>query len=249
MKITLAEPKYLKDSISVISELVNEVRCGIDKDRVEIIAMDPANVAMVNFKLLSSAFVDYDVDKRYDLAISLDMFKQILKRAKPSDTLTLKFDESKNRLNVMLKGDTNRHFTLSLIDVEDREQKIPSLKFPVKININNLLFNEAVEDMDIIADSVNLMVEGDSFIVQSEGNISSGRVEIFKDEETDIFNDSDGVVKAKYSLEYLKKIVKGGKLANSLVLQFGKDYPLKAEYKITDKLLLQFILAPRVAND
>jgi DNA polymerase III sliding clamp (beta) subunit (PCNA family) len=60
MKLTLAEPKYLKDSISIISELVNEARLKITPDFIEIIAMDPANVAMVVFKLLSSAFVEYD---------------------------------------------------------------------------------------------------------------------------------------------------------------------------------------------
>ena len=249
MKITLAEPRYLKDSIAVISELVNEVRCSIDQNKVEIIAMDPANVAMVDFKLLSSVFVEYDVDKKYDLAINLYMFKQILKRAKPSDTLTLKLDEEKNRLSVILKGESNKHFTLSLIDIDEKEQKVPVLKFPVKISTNTLLFNETIEDMEVISDSVNFIVEGDIFTIQSEGNTSSGKVEIGKDEETNITNETDEAVKSKYSLEYLKKIAKGGKLADSVVLQFGKDYPLRVEYKITDKLLLQFILAPRVAND
>ena len=63
MKLTLAEPKYLKESISVISELVNEARFKIGPDGIELVAMDPANVAMVIFKLLSSCFVEYDINK------------------------------------------------------------------------------------------------------------------------------------------------------------------------------------------
>ena len=166
-----------------------------------------------------------------------------------SQWLTLKLDEEKNRLSVILKGESNKHFTLSLIDIDEKEQKVPVLKFPVKISTNTLLFNETIEDMEVISDSVNFIVEGDIFTIQSEGNTSSGKVEIGKDEETNITNETDEAVKSKYSLEYLKKIAKGGKLADSVVLQFGKDYPLRVEYKITDKLLLQFILAPRVAND
>ena len=54
MKLTLAEPKYLKDSISIISELVNEASFKITPEAIELVAMDPANVAMVIFKLLSS---------------------------------------------------------------------------------------------------------------------------------------------------------------------------------------------------
>ena len=53
MKLTLAEPRYLRESISIISDLVNETRIKITKEGLELVAMDPANVAMVVFKLLS----------------------------------------------------------------------------------------------------------------------------------------------------------------------------------------------------
>ncbi|MBT4441395.1 DNA polymerase sliding clamp, partial [archaeon] len=39
------------------------------------------------------------------------------------------------------------------------------------------------------------------------------------------------------------------KLADSVSLEFGNDYPLRAEYKLLDKLRLAFILAPRGSND
>ncbi|MBS3133118.1 hypothetical protein J4470_03240, partial [Candidatus Woesearchaeota archaeon] len=55
MRLTLAEPKYLKDSISIISELVSETRIKVSSGGIELIAMDPANVAMVVFKLFPSA--------------------------------------------------------------------------------------------------------------------------------------------------------------------------------------------------
>jgi len=61
MKLTLSDPTILKDSISIISDLVNEGTFNIDKTGMELVAMDPANVAMVIFKLFSSAFVEYDV--------------------------------------------------------------------------------------------------------------------------------------------------------------------------------------------
>ncbi|MBW3017440.1 hypothetical protein KY316_03625, partial [Candidatus Woesearchaeota archaeon] len=89
MKLTLAEPKYLKESINVISELVNQARFKVTKDAVEMVTMDPANVAMVIFKLLSSAFVEYDVDKETELAISLDNLKMIMRRVTPKDMVTL----------------------------------------------------------------------------------------------------------------------------------------------------------------
>ena len=57
------------------------------------------------------------------------------------------------------------------------------------------------------------------------------------------------MIKSKYSIEYLKKIVKGGKLSNMAEISFNKDYPLKVEFKEVDKVMMSFILAPRVEND
>src|SRR3990167_8721105 len=98
MKLSLAEPTYLKESVSIISELVNEARFRITKDAVELVAMDPANVAMVIFKLLSSAFVEYDLKEKVELSINLDNLKKILRRSAPTDTVTLETDKAKLRV-------------------------------------------------------------------------------------------------------------------------------------------------------
>ena len=99
--------------------------------------------------------------------------------------------------------------------------------------------------MDIVADSLYLRIKGDSFFVETEGNTSSWRVEFKIDENTDIVNSQNEELKSKYSTEYMKKIIKGAKLSNSVILQFGQDYPLTAEYRVIDRLSLIFILAPR----
>ena len=44
-------------------------------------------------------------------------------------------------------------------------------------------------------------------------------------------------------------MIKASKLADKVTIQFSKDYPLKIDYKVLDKLGLTFILAPRVSND
>lgn len=246
MKLTLIEPRFLKDSILIVNELVNEVNLKVHKDYIELVAMDPANVAMVVFKLLSSAFSEYDVPEERVIGVNLNSFTQILKRVKPSDILTLELDEEKNRLIVLLKGTSTRKFDLALLDIEHREQKIPNLNFDTKVKTNNLLFNEAIEDMDVVSDSLSLEVLGSSFFVQGEGSLSSGKVEISTDQETEISGDD---ARSKYSVEYMKKIVKGAKLANDVILEFGSDYPLRAEYRVVDRLSLMFILAPRVNTD
>ena len=115
MRLTLAEPKYLKESITIISDLVNEASLKITPEAIELVAMDPANVAMVIFKLLSSACTEYSVGEKVEIAINLNNFKQILRRAKGNDILSLELED--NKLKVILKGTSIRTFSLPIIDL------------------------------------------------------------------------------------------------------------------------------------
>lgn len=246
MKLTLAEPKYLKESISIISELVTEAKFKITKTGIELVAMDPANVAMVIFKLLASSFVEYEVENEVRLSINLNNLKQVLRRAKPNDMITLEVVE--NKLNVTLKSKTKRTFSLPIIDMDEREQKIPDLSFPMTITTTAEQLIEAIEDVDIVGESVSFIGERDKFVVSAEGDMSKAHIEIPADETTIILAKVDKV-KAKYSVEYLKKMIAAGKLVPTVSINFNKDYPLKLEYKAVDRLMLSFILAPRVENE
>ncbi len=249
MKLTLADSRFLKDTLAIISELVNEITFKISSNMIHVIAIDPANVAMVDFKLLSSAFSEYQITKEQSITVNLESLKQIVRRAKPTDMVTLELDEEKNRLVIKILGETTRKFDLALLEPPEGEQKVPNLEFPVKIESNALFFNEAIEDMGVIGDSLSLAVNDQKSIVACDGNLSSGKVVITSDQDTTINSPSDEEIKAKYSIEYLKKLMKGSKLSNTVYLNFGQDYPLRLEYKIIDRLHLAFVLAPRVAND
>lgn len=248
MKLVLADPTLLKDSISVISDLVTEARFKITKDGLELVAMDPANVAMVIYKLLSSSFTEYQVDKEQEIAVNLANFKQILKRVGASDILTLELTDD-SKLKMRLKGATTRTFSLPLIELEEKEQRIPNLTFPVNISAPCATLNDAIADADIVAESVTFAVEPDKFSIAAEGDLSKAHIEISNDDETKIQSESSANIKSKYSIEYLKKMMNASKLANDVNIFFNQDYPLKLEYKVVDKLLLSFILAPRVEND
>ena len=248
MKLTLAEPKYLKESVSIISDLVNEARFKVNKECIELVAMDPANVAMVIFKLLSSSFTEYDVKKDVEIAINLSNLKQIMRRAKPNDMLTLELDPD-NKLKIQLKGDNVRTFNLPIIELDEKEQKIPDLKFPVNVRIPSNVLNEAVEDVDVVAESVTFLAEPKKFTIHAEGDLSQANIEMKEGDNVKIKSEGNEKVKAKYSIEYLKKMISGSKIADEVSLYFSNDYPLKIEYKTVDKVMLSFILAPRVEND
>tara|TARA_Y100000310_G_scaffold89923_1_gene87072 strand:- start:33098 stop:33925 length:828 start_codon:yes stop_codon:yes gene_type:complete len=248
MKLVLSEPKYFKDSISILSELVTEAKFKVTTDGLELVAMDPANVAMVIFKLLSSSFTECDVKDAEEICINLNSLKQILKRAKAEDILTLETTDD-NKLKIQLKSKTSRSFSIPTLEIDDKDQKVPDLNFPLVIEMKSSLLAEAVEDVSVVAESVTLLGEKTQLSVKAEGDLSKAFIEIKPSEETAIKAESDDKFKAKYSLEYLKKMISGGKLVDNATLSFNTDYPMKLEYKVTDRLLMSFILAPRVDND
>ena len=65
-------------------------------------------------------------------------------------------------------------------------------------------------------------------------------------DETKIVCDNKDKIKSKYSIEYLKKMIAASKVSSTVKVQFNKDYPLKMEFLDLDKVMLSFILAPRV---
>ena len=85
MKLTLSETKLLKDSTTIIADLVTEVHFKVTPTAVELVAMDPANVAMVIFKLLSSAFTEYHVTTPTTISLNLNDLKAVLRRADPGE--------------------------------------------------------------------------------------------------------------------------------------------------------------------
>ena len=246
MRISLAEPKYLRDSISIISDLVNDAKFKITKESIELVAMDPANVAMVIFKMFSSAFTEYNIEKDVEISLNLGNLKQILKRANANDMLTLELKD--NRLKVEMKGATSKTFSLPIIELEDKELKVPELQFPITIEMPCTMLDEGIADADIVAESVSLIADPDKFTISAEGDLNKVDVGI-EGENVKITSPDGEKVKAKYSIEYLKKMITASKLADNVVIKFNKDYPLLLEYKAIDRVMLSFILAPRVEND
>jgi len=245
MKLVLAETKLIKEPITIISDLVTEAKFKIGKNGIEMIAMDPANVAMVVFRLLSSAFVEYSVKDETEIAINLNNLKQVLRRIKGSDNLTLELSD--NKLKLILSGTTVRTFYLPLIDQQEKEHKEPDLKFKTIIKCPSSMLNDAIEDVEIVAESVMFQSEDKKFIVSASGDTGKATVDIKAEENVHI--DSTEKVKSKYSIEYLKKMIQGSKISSIVSIHFNKDYPLKLEYKELDKIQMVFILAPRIEND
>lgn len=240
MILKLDRPKLLGDAIAIISEIVTEVRIKLLEDGMSIVAVDPANVAMVIFKLPKENFSQYESGGEV-WGVNLSDLKMILRRASLSSSIV--FEQEENRLKISIFDKIKRVFELSLIDVESEDKNEPALEFSCKVELNSIDFSQAIEDCNIVADSCSLIAREGFFIIQGAGSLNSARAEFSGDEAR-----IQGIGKAKYSLEYLMKFIKAGKFSEKVKVNFSDDYPLRLDFA-GEKMGMGFVLAPRVEND
>jgi len=243
MLARLENPRIFSDIIGIISELVGEAKIRVNKtDGMSIVAIDPANVAMVIFKLPASAFSQLEVEDE-TLGVNLENLKAVLKRCSFSSALIMRTED--NLLKLEISDKVKREFNLMLIDLDRKDKPIPSLEFSAKVEINSQELLEAIEDCAIVADSCSFEAEVDKFAIYAKGPLNSAKLSYSSDE---VHIEAPAKNKGKYSLEYLQKMIRASKITDKAILNFGNDYPLKLDFK-TPIIELSFILAPRVESD
>jgi len=245
-RLELSSVDLLKNSIPIIAEIIDEGVFKINQNGMSLLMPDRAMVAVVDFKILSTAFDEYKVESEANLGLNLANLVAILKRVKSKDKMILELDDKSNRLNITIRGDGVRTFEVPLIETKTEKPPIDQLKFNSKIELHSDVFNEGIEDADVIGDSVILEADKGVFKMYSRGEISSTELAIEEKDRGLLKIETASNIKARYPLEYLKKMIKAGKLSKNLILEFGTDYPMRISFVSLDKMQLSFVLAPRV---
>jgi len=230
----------LSKAVELISDIVTEVRLKVGEYGLSITAMDPANVAMVQYKLPRTAFAQFESDTE-TLGVNLDNLKKILKRASAGSALILQ--KVDNNLTIEIQDRIKRNFSLNLIEIESEDKELPELEFAAKIALPSIDLIASIEDCAVVDDACSFITEQGKFIIKAK-NLNSARSEFSSDEAT--INAENA--RARYSLEYLQKFIKASKLTDKTYLQFATDHPLKMDVQV-GAMSLTFILAPRVETE
>ena len=241
MHLKLDSPKIFSDIVTIISELVTEVRMKINSEGISLTAIDPANVAMIYFKIPSALFSEFQVEKAEEIGINLDNLKAVLRRCSPGSSLIL--ERYENILKLGIHDRIKRDFSLMLIDIEAEEKSLPEWEFNSVVHINSDALVEVIEDCTVVSDACTFIAEPDKFIVEAHG-LNSARAE-FSSDEVEVHS---GNSMARFSLEYINKFVKGAKISNRATLSFSDNHPMRINFP-TGNVMLSFILAPRIEQD
>ncbi len=240
-KGSIIEVSSFKNSITAISQIIDEVVFKIKPEGMELLAADRAKVAAIDFKVKSTFFDSYKCEGEMKVGINLTEFLKILKRVKKTEKLELEIDEKENRIKVSAVGKTTRTFYLPILDISEEElPPIDKLQFTSIVELETEILEEAIEDADTIADSVVFQTTEDGFLIYAESDSSKVEVKLDKTQAK-----VDGEARARYPIDYLKKFFKASDISDIAKIEFGTDYPMKLTFDSVD-IKIALVLAPRV---
>jgi len=232
----------LKDSMTSIAELLDETDIVIRQDGIKMISSDRAVVVVVDFFLAREAFKEYNYSTDMRVGVNLLNLLKILKRAGPNDIMSISIDK---KIELKFTGSSSRVFTLPIIDVSKEElPPIDKLEFVSTFDIRSDVFSDGIDDADLISDTLVFMIAGNKLFVNADSDQSSVELEL-GDSAMRNFKSSDNS-RGRYSIEYLKKIVKSKKISEYVNISYSTDYPMRVIFSIPNKTRLCFILAPRI---
>lgn len=240
IRCKIVKPAKFKECIKLVDSLITEADLVFSKDGLEIVGRDTTNVVMVIWNMPSNQFSEFEVTEETKVGINLKNFSQILKRM-TDEGLGIEVIKNKICLTVEGKNKVKKEFNLPILDLGLSDRKLPALEFKTSVVVLTKDIISALEDVKLISgEGVIFSVDNKLTLKSIEGQASS------VESEMDISSKKTAKAEAKYSLEYLDKML--SKIADTVKVEFNKDYPIQVSYDI-EGISLKIILAPRIDNN
>ncbi|WP_019176118.1 proliferating cell nuclear antigen (pcna) [Methanomassiliicoccus luminyensis] len=235
----------LKGIVDVVSTLVDEAKFKIDPEGMELKAVDPAHVAMVDMRVERTAFEEFSADDT-EIGVDLDKIKEVLRLARSGDVIEMEQDEDKNRLVLHVGNITRR---MNLVDTTGmNDPKVPNVSLPTKIAVTSDELQKGIRAAESVSDHIALTASPDGFEMFSEGDTDSVSLKLPK--ELLISIECDEKVRSLFPLDYFSNMVRSIPGGSVVSINLGSDYPVKLQFDIADKKgSVNYLLAPRIESD
>jgi proliferating cell nuclear antigen len=237
----------LQSALDSVSVLVDECKIHLEADGLQIRAVDPANVGMVDLTLDAAAFESYEADGGL-IGVNLSRLEDIAGMADSDQLIHLELDEETRKLHIAIDG---LEYTLALINPDSirQEPDLPDLDLSAQIVLEGRDIDRAVKASDMVSDHIALGVDADAdlFYVDAEGDTDDVHFELAA---ADLIDLQAGDARSLFSLDYLKDMNKALPKDAEVTMELGQEFPVKMHFEIAEgQGNVTYMLAPRVQSD
>ena len=243
----IVRAERLQSTLNSVGVLVDECKIHLDEDGIEIRAVDPANVGMVDLSLSTSAFESYEADGGI-IGVNLVRLQDIAGMADSGQLVELELDEETRKLHISIDG---LEYTLALIDPESirEEPDLPDLDLSSTIVIEGRDIDRAVTAADMVSDHIELGVDEaeEVFYVKAQGDTDDVHLELDTEDLIDLVA---GEASSLFSLDYLQDMNKAIPKDTEVTMELGEEFPVKLHFDIAEaEGSVTYMLAPRIQSN
>jgi proliferating cell nuclear antigen len=247
--------------MTALKDILLETNITFQQDGIRIINMDKSHTILAHLHLEASKFQHFFC-KYPKIVIGVNMFHlfKLINSIDNDDTLTIYIREEDycdgivNYLGLRFEnGDIKQCKTqmLRLIEPDDEELDIPSVKFSSVINLPSTDFQKIIRDLSALSDRLEIKCVGNELIFSLSGPFAS--VQIRRSEcdgnlEYIQKQDVTKVIQGEFPLKYLSYFIKCTNLCNSIELMLENDLPLVIKYNVASLGEIKLCLAPLPSN-
>lgn len=239
--------RFWKSLIGTISALLDEGNFNVDADGIRLRSMDPSHVAMVDFALSKDAVEEYSCSTPIKLCINIAEMLKLLRRVGGNESIELTYDPEKAKLDIVLKSNYTRTFSIATLEPTTDEVPAPKIAFNAQARITTDCLKNAIDDAATVSDHIQFeMVEG-KLVMRSSGDLGSAVIEVEEASEELLKMAFSEPSQATFSLSYLSDMVKAASsLSDIVTLEFSTNMPIRLNFELPQKGQLQYYLAPRI---
>jgi proliferating cell nuclear antigen len=246
-QITTTSPQSLKNTITTINTLIEEATFNITPEKIQLRAMDPSRVAMINLELPKTNFDQYICAKPTKLCINITELQKLLKGVSKNEIITLKLDQKTARLQITITGNYKRAFNMPTLEVAQEEVPTPKVTFTVTAKLTTQGLNQAINDARLVSDHVKIEANNEKLMLNAKGDLMGANIELQKGSDTLLDLQTTQPAKAIYSLSYLADIIKAASATSEIaILQFANSMPIEIDFQQQNEAKLIYYLAPRI---
>jgi proliferating cell nuclear antigen len=242
--------------MKVFTEHINLM---IQPERIYIQSMDTSHVSIVEVILPKEWFDEYELKSQESitLGISSSLLFRVLNARDKTQNITLDYDISEaDKLNIHFTGDNkqefDKHFELSLIDIDSEIMEIPTIEYQAELTLGSQNFANIINQLKMFGDNLDFKCS-EKEIMLCSSSLEQGKmyVEIEIDDLSSFAIDENETIQSSFSLTFMHNIGLYNKLSKEIEIKISNAYPLKMIYKLpmNEDAQMIFYLAPKINED
>lgn len=241
----------------VFSQEITDKNGKVSPAGIRIINMDKSHTILAHLFLDALKF-EHFYCKYPKIIISVNMFHlfKLINSIDNDDTLTIYIEEEDYCDGIVeylgLKfenGDIKQSKIqkLKLIEPDEEELDMPSVKFSSVINLPSCDFQKIIRDLSNISERLEIKSIGNELIFSCNGPFASCKIRRCENDGTTEFikkNEDSTVIQGEFSLKNLGYFIKCTNLCNNIEMYLENDLPLVVKYSVASLGEIKLCLAP-----